>query len=143
MAYPVGWGTLGFGLPAAIGPAAAGHPVIAVCGDGGLAMGLGELATLVQQRLPVTLLVVDDHGYGMLRYDQERSGDPASGVDLVTPDFLGLAAAFGLAATGVRSVQDGLAEALAKGVASGGPNLVHVAARLTPPRTTSPRWHEG
>ncbi len=142
LAYPVGWGTLGFGLPAAIGPAAAGHPVIAVCGDGGLAMALGELATLVQQRLPVTVLVVDDGGYGMLRYDQARSGDPTVGVDLLTPDFVGLAAAFRLPATGVRSVRDGLAEALAKGVASGGPNLVHVGARLTPPRTTSPRWHE-
>ena len=87
LAYPVGWGTLGFGLPAAIGPAAAGHPVIAVCGDGGLAMALGELATLVQERLPVTVLVVDDGGYGMLRYDQARVGDPEVGVDLATPDF--------------------------------------------------------
>jgi thiamine pyrophosphate-dependent acetolactate synthase large subunit-like protein len=143
LAYPVGWGTLGFGLPAAIGPAAAGHPVIAICGDGGLAMALGELGTLVQERLPVTVLVVDDLGYGMLRYDQARNGDPAVGVDLVTPDFVRLAGAFGLQATGVRSVREGLGEALAKGVASGGPHLVHVSARLTPPRTTSPRWHEG
>jgi acetolactate synthase-1/2/3 large subunit len=143
MAYPVGWGTLGFGLPAAIGPAAAGHPVIAVCGDGGLAMALGELGTLVQERLPVTVLVVDDRGYGMLRYDQARVGDPEVGVDLATPDFVALAAAFGIPATGVRSVRGGLAVALAKAVASGGPHLVHVPARLTPPRTTSPRWHEG
>jgi thiamine pyrophosphate-dependent acetolactate synthase large subunit-like protein len=142
LAYPVGWGTLGFGLPAAIGPAAAGHPVIAVCGDGGLAMGLGELATLVQERLPVTVLVVDDGGYGMLRYDQSRVGDPEVGVDLVGPDFCALAAAFGLAATAVPSVGDGLAVALAEAVGSGAPQLVHVRARLTPPRTTSPRWHE-
>lgn len=142
LAYPVGWGTLGFGLPAAIGPAAAGHPVIAVCGDGGLAMALGELATLVQERLPVTVLVVDDGGYGMLRYDQTRVGDPEVGVDLVGPDFCALAAAFGLPATAVPSVGDGLTAALAKALASGGPHLVHVRARLTPPRTTSPRWHE-
>jgi len=142
LAYPVGWGTLGFALPASIGPAAAGHPVIAVCGDGGLAMGPGELATLVQERLPVTVLVVDDGGYGMLRYDQARVGDPEVGVDLHTPDFLALAGAFGLPATGVPSISDGLAVALAKAVASGEPNLVHVPARLIPPRTTSPRWHE-
>jgi thiamine pyrophosphate-dependent acetolactate synthase large subunit-like protein len=142
MAYPVGWGTLGFGLPAAIGPAAAGHPVIAVCGDGGLAMGLGELATLVQERLPVTVLVVDDGGYGMLRYDQTRVGDPEVGVDLVGPDWPALAAAFGLPVTAVPSVGDGLAAALAKALEAGGPHLVHVRARLTPPRTTSPRWHE-
>ena len=116
LAYPVGWGTLGFGLPAAIGPAAAGHPVIAVCGDGGLAMGVGELATLVQERLPVTVLVVDDGGYGMLRYDQARVGDPEVGVDLVGPDLSALAAAYGLPATAVPSVGDGLASALAKAV---------------------------
>jgi thiamine pyrophosphate-dependent acetolactate synthase large subunit-like protein len=104
LAYPVGWGTLGFGLPAALGAAAAGHPVIAVCGDGGLVMALGELATLVQERLPVTVLVVDDGGYGMLRYDQVRAGDPEVGVDLVAPDFPALAAAFGLPATAVGRV---------------------------------------
>ena len=141
LAYPVGWGTLGFGLPAAIGPAAAGHPVVAVCGDGGLAMGLGELATLVQERLPVVVLVVDDGGYGMLRYDQSRAGARHVGVDLATPDFVALAAAFGLPATAVAAVAD-LGPALAAALGSGGPHLVHVRARLTPPRTTSPRWHD-
>ncbi|GAA2548008.1 thiamine pyrophosphate-binding protein [Pseudonocardia hydrocarbonoxydans] len=141
LAYPVGWGTLGFGLPAALGAAAAGHPVIAVCGDGGLMMALGELATLVQERLPVTVLVVDDGGYGMLRYDQRRAGHPERGVDLVTPDLPALAAAFGLAATAVGSTAE-LRAPLAAAVASGAPHLVRVPAALTPPRTTSPRWAE-
>jgi len=141
LTYPVGWGTLGFGLPAAIGPAAAGHPVLAVCGDGGLMMALGELATLVQQRLPVTVLVVDDAGYGMLRYDQVVAGHPEVGVDLTTPDFVALAASFGLAATAVDGI-DALGGALAAAVGSGRPHLVHVRARLLPPRTTSPRWHQ-
>ncbi len=140
LAYPVGWGTLGFALPAALGAAAAGHPVIAVCGDGGLMMALGELATVVQERLPVTVLVVDDGGYGMLRYDQLRAGHPSSGVDLVTPDFVALAASFGLAATAVPSMAE-LREPLAAAV--GSPHLLRVSSRLTPPRTTSPRWHEG
>ena len=138
LAYPVGWGTLGFGLPAALGPAAAGYPTIAVCGDGGLMMALGELATLVQQRLPVVVLVVDDGGYGMLRYDQEVAGHPRVGVDLVTADFPALAAAFGLPAVSVDGIAD-LPDALGQAV---GPCLVHVTTRLTPPRTTSPRWHE-
>ncbi|WP_214406975.1 thiamine pyrophosphate-binding protein [Pseudonocardia lacus] len=141
LAYPVGWGTLGFGLPASIGPAAAGHPVLAVCGDGGLMMALGELATLVQQRLPVTVLVVDDAGYGMLRYDQVVAGHPEVGVDLVTPDFPALAASFGVASTAVDRVDD-LAAPLAAAVAGGRPHLVHVRARLLPPRITSPRWHQ-
>jgi thiamine pyrophosphate-dependent acetolactate synthase large subunit-like protein len=141
LAYPVGWGTLGFGLPAAIGPAAAGHPTLVVCGDGGLVMALGELATLVQQRLPVTVLVVDDAGYGMLRYDQVVAGHPEVGVDLATPDFTALAAAFGLDATRVAGVGE-LAGALAAALGRGRPHLVHLRARLVPPRTTSPRWHE-
>jgi thiamine pyrophosphate-dependent acetolactate synthase large subunit-like protein len=141
LAYPVGWGTLGFGLPAAIGPAAAGHPVIAVCGDGGLMMALGELATLVQQELPVTVLVVDDAGYGMLRYDQVVAGHPQVGVDLATPDFGALAASFGLASTAVDKTAE-LADALVAAVGTGRPHLVHVRAQLKPPRTTSPRWNE-
>ncbi|MEY3277783.1 MAG: hypothetical protein RLZZ426_269, partial [Actinomycetota bacterium] len=60
ISYPVGWGTLGFGLPAAIGPAAQGIRTLAVCGDGGVAFALGELATIAQEKLPYTLLIVDD-----------------------------------------------------------------------------------
>jgi acetolactate synthase-1/2/3 large subunit len=142
LAYPVGWGTLGFGLPAAVGVASTGVPTLVVCGDGGLVMGVGELATLVQERLPVTVLVVDDGGYGMLRYDQTRAGVEHRGVDLVTPDFVALARAFGVEATDVPAL-DGLGEALRKALATGAPHLLRVAARLTPPRTTSPRWHEG
>jgi acetolactate synthase-1/2/3 large subunit len=141
--YPVGWGTLGYGLPAAVGAACAGAgPVLAVCGDGGLAMGLGELATLVQERLPVTVLVVDDGGYGMLRYDQQVLGHPERGVDLLGPDWELLARAFGLPVTVAAGTGEPLRVALAAAAGSGGPGLVVVRAALTPPRTTSPRWHE-
>lgn len=149
LAYPVGWGTLGFGLPAAVGVAATGTPALAVIGDGGLAMAVGELATLVQQRLPVTVLVVDDAGYGMLRYDAERgAGSPGTdrltthtGLDLHTPDLVALAGAYGMDA--VDAGLDELGPALCEAVAARRPCLVRVAARLLPPRTTSPRWHEG
>ncbi len=94
--YPVGWGTLGYALPAAIGPAAHGIPTLAVVGDGGAAMGLGELATFAQERLPISVLVVTDGGYGMLRYDQDVAGDPHRGVDLVEPRWDDLAAAYGM-----------------------------------------------
>jgi acetolactate synthase-1/2/3 large subunit len=69
-------------------------------------MALGELATLVQHDLPVTVLVVDDGGYGMLRYDQVVAGHPEVGVDLVTPDFVALAGSFGLAATAVTGIDE-------------------------------------
>ncbi len=140
--YPIGWGTLGYALPAAIGAASAGRPVLAVCGDGGLAMAYGELATLVQERLPVTVLVVDDGGYGMLRYDQDRAGDPHRGVDLATPDLAALGRAFGLRTVDLGLDVAGLGAALAVAAASGLPALVRLAAAYAPPRTTSPRWND-
>ncbi|OLL71310.1 Acetolactate synthase large subunit [Pseudonocardia sp. Ae168_Ps1] len=136
LAYPVGWGTLGFGLPAALGVAATGTPTLAVVGDGGLAMAVGELATLVQEQLPVTVLVVDDGGYGMLRYDQDRAGAPHAGVDLHTPDLVALAHAYGLDAVDVPIA--GLGAAVRDAVGSGRPHLVRLGAALLPPRTTSP-----
>ena len=139
--YPVGWGTLGYALPAAVGAGAAG-PTLAVCGDGGLMFGVGELATLAQEHAPVTVLVVDDGGYGMLRFDQDRAGAEHRGVDLHTPDLVALAHAFGVPAVRVDDVGEPLRVALTTALASGGPRLVTVRAALYPPRTTSPRWHE-
>jgi acetolactate synthase-1/2/3 large subunit len=141
--YPVGWGTLGYALPAAVGAAAgSGRPVLAVAGDGGVPFAVGELATLRQENLPVTLLVVDDDGYGMLRYDQQAAGSPQHGVDLVGPDWVAVAVAYGLAARTLGGVGAELTDALAEAASTRRPTLLHVRAALFPPRTTSPRWHE-
>jgi thiamine pyrophosphate-dependent acetolactate synthase large subunit-like protein len=141
--YPVGWGTLGYALPASVGAAAAGvGPVLVVCGDGGAAMGVGELATLVQERLPVTVLLVDDGGYGMLRFDQQTAGEPERGVDLVGPDWLALAGAYGIAAEVAPDTGPGLRAALERAAAAGEPRFVLLRSALKPPRTTSPRWAE-
>lgn len=137
--YPVGWGTLGYALPAAIGPAAAGIPALVVCGDGGPMFALGELATLAQERLPVTLLIVDDGGYGMLRYDQQVFGHPERGVDLLTPDWSALGDAFGIPVETLASIEE-LPAALTTG--SQGPRMLIIRDRFLPPRTTSPRWFE-
>ena len=139
--YPIGWGTLGYALPASVGAAAAReHPVLSICGDGGFMFAVGELAALRQENLPVTVLVVDDGGYGMLRYDQDRAGDERRGVDLFRPDFAALARSFDIPATVLRDT-DGLSAALADALSSGGPGLVVLELALTPPRTTSPRWN--
>jgi len=139
--YPVGWGTLGYALPASVGAAhAVAGPVLAICGDGGLAMGVGELATLTQEQLAVTVLVVDDRGYGMLRYDQRAFGHAERGVDLVGPDWLALAAAFGIKAEEAAGAGEPLRAALARAAAAQAPRLVLLRAALFPPRTTSPRW---
>jgi acetolactate synthase-1/2/3 large subunit len=142
--YPVGWGTLGYALPASIGPASVDIPTLAVCGDGGPMFALGELATIAQESLPVTLLVVDDGGYGMLRFDQQVFGHPERGVDLLSPDWHQLGAAFGISAQTVARV-DELPGALARALEAnrrGEPRIVVWPQRLFPPRTTSPRWFE-
>lgn len=143
MQYPVGWGTLGYALPASVGAGAlSGRPVLAVCGDGGVMFALGELAVLRQENLPVTVLIVDDGGYGMLRYDQRHSSDEEQGVDLVGPDFVALAEAFGIKATALETMNEDLPLALDEALSSGEPRVVLLRQCLTPPRTTSPRWHE-
>ena len=87
---PLGWGTLGYAFPAALGAALSGTgPTVSISGDGGFLFACGELATMAQEKIPLTAVIVDDGGYGMLRYDQERSGAETYGVDLHTPDFVG------------------------------------------------------
>jgi thiamine pyrophosphate-dependent acetolactate synthase large subunit-like protein len=138
--YPMGWGTLGYAFPAALGAAAAG-PALSVSGDGGFLFACGELATAQQEQLPLTALVVDDGGYGMLRYDQRHSGVETYGVDLATPDFVQLAGAFGIRATAVDGLGDDFGRALGEHLADPAPSLLVARAALTPPPTTSPRWH--
>ncbi len=142
LAYPVGWGTLGFGFPASIGSALAGvGPAVCVCGDGGFLYACGELATVAQEGVSLTVVLVDDGGYGMLRYDQLRKGDEPFGVDLVRPDFAALAASFGVGAVTVDGFGDEFEQALAASVSGGGAAVIVVNAALTPPPTTSPRWY--
>ncbi|SMD11931.1 thiamine pyrophosphate-binding protein [Lentzea albidocapillata] len=136
LAYPVGWGTLGFGFPAAIG-AAVEHRTIAVVGDGGFLFACGDLATLKQEGLPLTIVLVDDGGYGMLRYDQQIANHAISGVDLTRPDFAKLAESFGIPAVTLDGFDD-LRSALAD---AEGPTMIVVNAHLKPPINTSPRWY--
>jgi thiamine pyrophosphate-dependent acetolactate synthase large subunit-like protein len=142
--HAVGWGTLGYAMPAALGPASVGIPTLAVCGDGGPMFALGELATMAQESLPVTVLIVDDEGYGMLRYDQEVFGHPVRGVDLVVPEWHALGQAFGI---GVETVPDvrAVGAALQRGYEAnlrGEPRMIVWKATLFPPKTQSPRWFE-
>lgn len=139
LAYPVGWGTLGFGFPAGLGAALSGRPAVALVGDGGFLFACGDLATAAQERLPLTTVLVDDGGYGMLAYDFTRDGEAPVGCDLEPPDFVALARAFRVPAREV--VVGDLGEAVAGAVASGEPSLLVVKAAFTPPPNTSPRWY--
>jgi thiamine pyrophosphate-dependent acetolactate synthase large subunit-like protein len=141
--YPMGWGTLGFAFPAALGASLAGTgPTVSISGDGGFLFACGELATMAQERLPFTAVIVDDGGYGMLRYDQQLAGDAPYGVDLATPDFQALAESFGVRAETVEGLDDAFGEALAQHVEDPEPSvLVAKAEALVPPPTTSPNWY--
>lgn len=142
LAYPMGWGTLGYGFPASLGAAAAGvGRAICITGDGGFLYGCGDLATLAQEQLPVTVVLVDDGGYGMLRYDQDRSGLARRGVDWDSPDFVGLARSFGVHADRVSGFGRAFRRLLGEFVESDEPNVLVVKARLKPPLNTSPRWY--
>jgi acetolactate synthase-1/2/3 large subunit len=95
-----GYGTLGYGLPAAIGAklAAPRRPVVALVGDGGLQFTLAELASAVEAETPVIVLLWNNLGYGEIKRYMQTRGIPLIGVDIYTPDFLTLAKGFGCAA---------------------------------------------
>ncbi|HET8631148.1 MAG TPA: biosynthetic-type acetolactate synthase large subunit [Thermomicrobiales bacterium] len=118
-----GLGTMGFGLPAAIG-AQLGRPdaeVWAVVGDGGFQMSLAELATVAQERLPVKVAILNNGYLGMVRqwqdlfHNRNYAATPISG-----PDFVALARAYGI--TGIRvSNPREVAGAIARARAIDGP----------------------
>ncbi|WP_329225663.1 thiamine pyrophosphate-binding protein [Streptomyces sp. NBC_01460] len=124
--FPRGGG-IGQGLGMGIGAALArpGTPTVVIAGDGGLAVHLGELLTLAQERPRLTLIVFNDGGYGVLRNMQDHHGDRRSGVDLTTPDFELLARACGLPYARI-SAAEHAAPVLTEAVASDGPTLVEV-----------------
>ncbi len=142
LSYPLGWGTLGCGFPQGLGAALAGEgPAVSISGDGGFLYACGDLATAKQEGIPLTAVVVDDGGYGMLRFDQDRRGDPHEGVDLDTPDFVALAASFGIRADRVDGLGEHFAVALKGHVALDEPTLLVARAKLGPPPNVSPRWY--
>ncbi|QHC25035.1 hypothetical protein GR130_30400 [Streptomyces sp. GS7] len=104
-----------------------GRPVLAVSGDGGAMYSLAEPATLRQHDLPVTWLIVDDGGCGILREYMNSSSGQATATELTRPDFAALAASYGVPATVTSSERpDDLAAALA----SGGPHVIRLPCQL-------------
>jgi acetolactate synthase I/II/III large subunit len=131
--YPAGSSTLGYAFPAALGAAAAlrDRPVLAIVGDGGLQYGIAELATATQHGLDVTLLLIDDGGYGILREYQDEAGFAHAGVNLDHPEFIGLFEAYGVPAC--RATPDDLGEALRHALHQRGPAAVVLEAELAMP----------
>ena len=122
-----GLGTMGYGLPAAMGAQAAfpDRQVITVCGDGGFQMNLQELATLVQNRLPVKICILNNNFLGMVRQWQELFFDKRySQTCMELPiDFIKLAEAFG--ATGLQATRpDEVEDTIRKAFTTPGPVLM-------------------
>jgi len=122
-----GLGTMGFGLPAAMGAQAAfpDRQVMVVCGDGGFQMNMQELATIVQNRLNVKIIILNNNFLGMVRQWQELFFDKRySSTCMELPiDFIKLAEAFG--AVGLQATKPGeVDEVITKGFATEGPVLM-------------------
>ncbi len=121
-------GTLGSGFPTALGAKVANpdKPVVAITGDGGFMFGVQELSTAVQYNIGVVTLVFNNNAYGNVRRDQRQRFDGrVVAADLVNPDFVKLAASFGVAASRVAS-PDHFRPALEKALAHGGPYLIAI-----------------
>lgn len=112
---PADYQSMGFGLPAAIGAAIAcpQRSVIAVIGDGGLAMTGMEIATAVREGVRLLLIVCNDRGFGLIRRQQVALDTTPFAVDFASPDVCGLAAALGADAETWPGAPDLLSRALA------------------------------
>ncbi len=148
-----GLGTMGFGLPAAIG-AQFGCPkarVINISGDGSILMNVQELATIHRYGLPVKILLIDNQALGMVRQWQELFFEKRySEVDLAdNPDFVRVAEAFGIPGFSAqrKDEEDGVVERL---LSEPGPLLAHVRIDreanvwpLVPPGASNSTMMEG
>jgi pyruvate dehydrogenase (quinone) len=121
-------GSMANALPHAIGAQAAypGRQVVALSGDGGLAMLLGELLTLRQQQLPVKIVVFGNGALSFVELEMKAAGIVPYGTDLVAADFAAIARAAGLFGVRVEKASE-LDDALRAAFADDGPALVDVA----------------
>ncbi len=124
-----GLGTMGYGLPAAIGAQVAmpGKLVVDIAGDGSIQMNIQELATAVQYRLPVKVVILNNGSLGMVRQWQELffQGKLSHTCLPQIPDFVRLAEAYG--AAGFRATKpEQVRDVLRKGFAAPGPAIIDI-----------------
>lgn len=123
-----GLGTMGFGVPAALGAAIAlpERPVLAIVGDGGFQMTCQELGTIAQEKAPVKIIILNNNFLGMVRQWQELFFESRySFVHLDNPDFVKLSEAFGIPARKV-SEREKLDETIRWALDTPGPCLLEV-----------------
>ena len=121
-------GGIGQGVQMAVGAALAakGRKTLCLVGDGGLQVNIGELATLVQEKADVVVVLMNDRGYGVIRNIQDAQyGGRRAYVDLHTPDFETLAGALALPFARIKDLTTAPA-ALATALARSGPTLIEI-----------------
>lgn len=120
-------GSMANALPQAIGAALAypGRQVFALCGDGGLSMTLGDLATVVQYKLPIKFVVFNNHSLGMVKLEMAVAGLSDWQTDMYNPDFAGIAGAMGMPGYNVNKPEE-IPQALKTALATEGPVLLNV-----------------
>jgi 5-guanidino-2-oxopentanoate decarboxylase len=125
--HPLGFGTLGYALPAAIGGkiACADRPTLAIVGDGGFLFTMQELGTAVELGLALPILLWNNDAFGQIAHGMNIRDIPELGVRQRNPDYLALARAFGARAVrpgSLAAVQDAIAAAFA----ADGPTLIEM-----------------
>jgi acetolactate synthase-1/2/3 large subunit len=130
--FPRGFGTLGSAMPTALG-AKIGMPdrqVISICGDGGFQFTMEELGAAVHHRIPIAIVIFNDATHTAVKAAQKRTyPDRYVAVDLVNPDYVKLAAAYGI--EGIRAESpEALTEALRKAKSSDMPVIIDVPINL-------------
>jgi thiamine pyrophosphate-dependent acetolactate synthase large subunit-like protein len=125
--HPLGFGTLGYAMPAAIGGriACPDRPTIAIAGDGGFLFTVQELGTAVELGLPLPILVWNNNAFGQIAYGMNKRDIPEMGVRQRNPDYLALARAFGAEAVRPANLP-ALTEAIGAAFKAKGPTLIEV-----------------
>jgi acetolactate synthase-1/2/3 large subunit len=126
---PAGFGALGPALPMAIGAklAAPERPVACLIGDGGLLFTIAELATAAELRLPLAVLLWQNHGYGEIREAMDRAGIPHIGTEASASDYLKLADGFGCRGVAIGRASE-IPRALQEAFAADRPTLIELPA---------------
>lgn len=129
--HPVGFGTLGFALPAGIGAkfGVGERPVAVLIGDYGIQYTINELGTAAEHRLPLVILMWNNDALGQIRDDMVMKGIQPNAVTLKNPDFQLLAKAYGVRAERPESLK-ALSAAIASALAADGPTLIEMTPRM-------------
>ncbi len=124
-----GMGTMGFGLPAAIGAkiGCPDTPVVAFIGDGGFQMTLQELGTILQYKVPVKIIILNNSFLGMVRQWQYMFFKSRyAATELVNPDFVAIAAGYKIQGKRITERED-LTGSVSEMMACDGPYLLEIA----------------